>query len=133
MAMVLEYPFKVFLYIIVILILVGIMWGFRDKIFGICLFGCEPDDERCDTRTVASSEDYVDQAQIDNYCQLCWEKNNFGNCTDNVLCYTISSDYGVRTGAVSTLEYCELSCSVSDAHTVFVQYDYLRQKVTLTC
>lgn len=132
MGMALEYPFKVLLFIAVILILITIMWNFRDKIQNLCLFDCD-DDEKCDVKTVPSSEEYVDQDLINKYCEICWNKNKKGGCTENVLCYAVHSEYGLDTEEDRLLDYCEHSCSNMNAKTIFFQYDSLRKRVFITC
>ncbi|OGI15080.1 hypothetical protein A3K63_03805 [Candidatus Micrarchaeota archaeon RBG_16_49_10] len=129
--MALEYIFKVFLYVAVILILIGIMWGFKERI-PFCIFGCEDPGKKCEVATEGSTEQYFDKEQIDKYCTLCWEKNMMGGCEKSVLCYAVDSAYGVNVNAISDLAHCEFSCS-GNAHTIFVNYDYLRQKVIITC
>jgi hypothetical protein len=136
MSLALEYIFRVFLYVAVILLLIGMFWHFMQNVLHVCLIGCEDGDQnKCDFQTEASTETYFGEEQIEKYCQLCWEGNKKGECRDNKLCYAVNSEYGVNTNAnvTGSIDYCEFSCSNPGSHSVFVQYDYGRQKVMIEC
>jgi hypothetical protein len=118
----------------IVLMLIGIMWNFRNKI-PFCLFGGCEDEFKCQVDTERSNEEYLEAEQVNKYCQLCWSKNDNGDCPENVLCYVVETDYGVSDQVeYSTLfDYCEFSCDNLDSKTVFVQYDHFRQKVIVSC
>lgn len=132
MPLVLEYPFRLFLYIIVILVLIGIMWRFREKVFGICLFPPCDVEKECEVNTTITTESYFDADILEKYCKLCWEKNRKGECKQDALCYIINVDIPQEPDPVFSLEYCSVSCS-KDVTSVFVQYKSLTNETIITC
>ena len=134
MAMAMEYIFKTFLYVSIILMLIGIMYNFRSNI-PICIFGNCDDENTCEIKTERSTEEFIEVEHINKYCQLCWSKNQNGECPDNVICFVVETTYGVSSNVdYSTFfDYCEIECDNKNTETVFVQYDHFRQKVIVTC
>jgi hypothetical protein len=136
--MVLEYPFKIALFIAVILILVGIMWTFRDQIMRICLFPpCEESTEECDMKTSVSNENDFSRDILTKYCQLCWERNKRGQCKKDSLCYVVNVDnpsnpFLYLPLSIEVSQYCSVTCSRL-ATSVYVQYDFLNKKITIAC
>lgn len=134
MSMVLEYPTKMILYIVVIIVLVGIMWTFRENVSKIC-FLPPCNEQTCETKTPPPQNvNSLDVSTIEKYCSLCWGKNE--NCKENVLCYVINSENENNPSSVSISNdiknFCDVKCNKA-TKTIFYQYNYISKKVELTC
>lgn len=130
MSLELEYPINLLILMVAVIVIVGIIWSFRDQIMNIHLF---PDQEQveCDTKTVVSHEINLDLNVMNKYCQLCWDKNKRGECGENHLCYVVNTNTSsVPTSPSET--YCKNLCT-SSAKTIFVQYNYLKENIEITC
>ena len=90
MTMVLEYPFKLFILIVVVIVIVGIMYQFRDWIMDICLFPPCNGGEKCNVQPVISTESEFSKGVLDKYCRSCWIKNGGGTCIGNSDCYLLN-------------------------------------------
>jgi hypothetical protein len=130
MSLELEYPVNLLILTVVVVVIIGIIWNFRDQIMNIHLF---PDQEKveCDSKTVVSHEIKLDLNAINKYCQLCWDKNKRGECGEDNLCYVVNiNSSSVPTNPSET--YCKNLCTNS-AKTIFVQYNYLKENIEITC
>lgn len=130
--MALEYMAKFFIYLIVIIVIVGLMIRF---FMGkkICFFDCVEDEKLCEVKTLVIDEYEITSETLNKYCYLCWEKNNLGECKENVLCYVINGNfYASQSYVLSDPEHCELRCD-RDATSLLFLYDYLRGKVFIEC
>ena len=135
MSMVLEYPAKMVLYIVVIIILIGIMWNFRSNIANLCLFPpCEK--PQCETKTYVQDESSLTKEVAEKYCNLCWEKNQRGECNQDWVCYGVNLETEVNPSSLAlgngVEQFCNIKCN-ENTKTVFFEYDSIRQKVDITC
>ena len=120
----LEYLAKLFIYLIVVIVIVGLMVNF---FMGkkICLFNCKEEKETCDIKTLVVDEGEITSEIIDKYCYLCWKKNNFGNCKENALCYVVNGNfYAFQYYPLSDPEHCEITCG-KDSTSIPVSYTHL--------
>lgn len=133
--MVLEYPTKMILYIVVIMVLIGIMWTFRNNISKICLLPpCN--EQECDTTTPSpKTENSLSTEIAGKYCSLCWTDKN-ERCSQNLLCYVVNLDSKVNPSSISldnnVKDFCNVKCD-KNTKTIFFQYDYISEKVEITC
>lgn len=135
MSMELEYPFKIILYMAVVVILIGIAIVFRNKIINWCFFPpCE--NEKCDIKTQTSTENAIDSNILEKYCNICWEKNKRGECSESNVCNVVSlnnpgnpSLYNINP---PVNEYCSISCS-KIVTSFFVEYDKINRKIIISC
>lgn len=134
--MVLEYPFKIVLFTVVIIILIGIIWTFRKQIMDICLFPPCEEVKECEIETVVSNENSFNKDILTRYCQLCWEKNKRGECRKDSICYVVnvntSSNPSSYTLYPDVAQYCSITCS-KNVTSVYVQYNFLDKRVTIAC
>ncbi len=134
--MVLEYPMKMILYFVVVMVLIGIMWTFRDNISRICIFPpCN--ENKCEIKIdKPSNENSLTADIVGKYCNLCWGKSEEGQCPENGLCYAVSLETDVNPSSIllqnDVKEYCNIECN-KNTKTVFFQYDSLIRKVKITC
>jgi len=124
MAMVLEYPFKIFILIVVVLVIISIMWQFRDRIMNMCLFPpC--DEEECDVQPVIATESNFTKQVLDKYCNLCWMKNGAGACVGDSVCYILNLendfDPNVPWNMLKEYDYCIINCN-NIVTSLYVQY-----------
>lgn len=132
----LEYPFKIMLYLAVIVILTGIMATFRSKITNLCFFPPCEKEETCNVKTQPSNENILDSSVLEKYCSLCWEKNKRGECGESSVCNVVSlavpsnpSSYDINP---SISQYCSITCS-RDVTSFIVQYDRINKKILIAC
>ncbi len=140
----LETVFKFLLYLIVVLILVAIMVQFKDKILNLCLLpsSCEKENriEKCGITPTTSTESTVTKEVLEKYCNLCWEKNKRGECKEMSMCYVISLEKASNPTTVAkktplsseVSKRCSILCS-RDATSLFVQYDWINENITIGC
>lgn len=132
----LEYPFKVILYLIVVLILIGIMTTFRNKITNLCLFPPCEKEEKCDVKPQQSNENILDSNVLEKYCSLCWEKNKRGECGESSVCNVVllsnEANPSQHTINPSVSQYCSVTCS-RDVTYFIVQYDRINKKILIAC
>jgi hypothetical protein len=130
--MVLEYPFNIFIYIVVILVVIGLIANFRNQILtslNLCQFtpqGCQQQEE---CSTIESTETAVNEAILNKYCNFCWEKTGKIDYKKDCLCYVVSGSFSPFT---FTHENCELKCNKS-ATAVMFTYDARLKKVYIKC
>jgi len=118
----LEYVFKMFILIVVVLIIITMMWQFRDKIVDVCLF--PPCDKQggCNVQPIISEEERFSIMVLDKYCNLCWMKNGGGKCKDDSSCYVLNLKNDFIPGTwPSTHDYCIVTCE-NAASSLYVQY-----------
>lgn len=124
MTMVLEYPFKVFILIVVVLVIISIMWQFRDKIMNICLFPPCNGEEECNVQPVITTESEFTKEVLDKYCSLCWIKNGAGKCRGDSICYVLNLNESFipdNWNLIKEHEYCIVTCE-NETSSLFVQY-----------
>ena len=136
MSMVLEYPFRIFILIVVVIIIIGIMWQFRDRIMEICLFPpC--DEEECNIQPVISDENRFTEEVLDKYCSQCWIKNGEGKCKGDSVCDVLNLgeefDFDSPTAPwLNKHDYCIVTCK-DVTSTVYVQYLSLERMIEIAC
>jgi hypothetical protein len=128
----LEFVFKMFLYIVVIMVVVGLIVFFRDSIISalnLCQYlpsGC-PQKEECST--VQATEAQITASILDKYCNLCWSKTGAKDYQKDCLCYIVK-------GSFSSFPYsnqnCELKCS-NQATSLIFTYSSLFKKIIIEC
>lgn len=129
--MILEYPFKIFLYVIVIIVVIGLIVTFRNQILtslNLCQFipqGCQQ--QECYTYEV--SEAAMNEAVLKKYCDLCWGKTGKIDYGKDCLCYVVRGSYSSIT---FTYENCELKCTTGATSLLFA-YDGLLKKIYIKC
>lgn len=141
-----EMPFKMILYIAVVIILIGIMITFRSKIVEMCLFSsCEKEKAKCNVKEQYSTETISDGSDatpiLEKYCDLCWRKNNEGDCRENSVCYIVklTESSNSATWIINGLpDYCDASkLSSGDCNreisSFFVNYDSIKKKIIIEC
>jgi len=125
MSLVLEYPFRIFILIVVILVLIGIMWQFRDQIMNICLFPPCNGEEECNIQPVISEESRFTKEVLDKYCNLCWIKNGGGTCEGDSVCYILNLeenfDPSIPWNLMKEYDYCIVTCE-NIVSSLYVQY-----------
>ena len=135
MSMVLEYPAKMILYIVVITVLIGIMLTFRGTITNFCLVPpCN--EQTCNTKTYVENENALTRDVAEKYCNLCWSKSQGGVCSERWVCYGVNLDLEVRPSFIElsndVKEFCNIECD-EKTKTVFFEYDHISGKVRITC
>ena len=126
--MALEYPFKVLLYLVVIIVVIGIVLVFRKEISNInfCwIWGCQQ--KACET--VRVSESTIDRQVLDKYCELCWGKTGAADLKEDCLCYVVSGSF---TPFAYTSQHCDLKCN-SDSQFLTFSYSHLPKKILIEC
>jgi hypothetical protein len=132
MSMVLEYPMKILIFMAVVVVIIGIMFHFRDKIMKICLFPPCEEEIKCDVKPVVATENVVDKNIIEKYCKMCWGKNRNGECKEDSLCYVVNIPVSNPANIDIGVDYCEITCN-KDVTSFFVQYNFLDKKVYIAC
>jgi hypothetical protein len=132
-AMELEYIFKMVLYIVVILVVIGMIVAIRPQILEnlkLCEYlpgGCEKEQE---CQTLQASESSITEYALNKYCKFCWGKTGAVDAKNDCLCYVVKGNYSAI--AASLPEYCELKCG-KDATSVMLSYSSLFKKITIGC
>lgn len=130
--MALELVFKMFLYIVVIMVVISLIIFFRDSIISalnLCQFlpsGCPPKEE---CPTIEVTEGQITSSTIDKYCSLCWSKTGAKNYGKNCLCYVVKGDFSPFAYSNPN---CELKCSKPATSLIFT-YDSLLRKINIGC
>lgn len=136
MTMALEYPFKLFILIVVVLVIISIMWQFRDKIMGICLFPPCNGDEECNVQPVITSESEFTEEILNKYCSMCWLKNGEGNCKGDSICYVLNleEDFNpdIPWDILRDYDYCFVTCE-NETSSLYVQYQSLDKIIEIAC
>lgn len=129
--MVLEYPFNILLYTVVIVILIAMIITFRNRILtslNLCQYtpqGCQP--QQCSA--IQATETVINEAVLTKYCNLCWQKTGNVNYKSDCLCYAVSGSF---FPVAFSNQNCQLTCN-KDATSVLFSYDSLLKKVYITC
>jgi hypothetical protein len=129
---VLEYPFQMFLYIVVILVVISLIITFRTQILTylkLCDYlpqGCQSQQE---CSTFQTKETTIDTSVLTKYCNLCWDKTGKIDYGKDCLCYIVSGSYSPIT---FTNKNCELKCD-KQATAVFFAYDNLLKEISIKC
>jgi hypothetical protein len=135
MALVLEYPARLIIYMAVILVVVILFWRFFSSV-NICFFNCEQKPKACDVEPIVlqDPDDNIDSSDLDKYCYLCWERNNKGECKENSLCYVLNGNFDPTAKEISVpySEYCKLLCSKTVTSLQFT-YDGTLKRVMVEC
>ncbi|MDI6825838.1 MAG: hypothetical protein QMD36_01425 [Candidatus Aenigmarchaeota archaeon] len=135
MTMVLEYPMNILILTVVVLVIIGIMFHFREQIMNICLFPPCEEEIRCNIKPAVVTESVVDINVIEKYCKMCWGKNRNGECGEDALCYVVnipSSNPSSIALSPEVSRYCSITCS-RDVTSFFVQYNFLDKKIYVAC
>jgi len=131
--LVLEYPAKLMIVIAVVVILIGILWQFRERIVKICLFPPCEKEEVCYGKTSFVNEMEINEGILEKYCKLCWERNGEGECKEDTLCYVLNlSLSSVPSNFPVDLNYCSIECS-RNVTTLFFEYKWIEKKVKIKC
>ena len=131
MSMVLEYPFKVFILIVVVIVVMSIMIQFRDKIMSMCFFPPCNGEEECNVEPVILKELEFTEEVFDKYCNLCWIKNGEGRCKESSICYVLNLDKDFEPDDLES-EHCIVTCN-KDSSSLFVQYQSIEKKIFIEC
>jgi len=126
--MALEYPFKVLLYLAVIIVVIGIVLFFRKQISSInfCwIWGCQQ--KACET--VRVNENIIDQQVLDKYCNLCWQKTGSVDLKEDCICYIVNGSF---SPIAYSSEHCNLRCTSNSQFLTFT-YSHLFNKVYIEC
>lgn len=133
MSMVLEYPFKLFILIVVVIVIIGIMLQFRDKIINICLFPPCNGEKECNVQSDIATESEFTEVVLDKYCSLCWIKNGEGKCKGDSVCYILNLEEDFDPDDwTSEYEYCIVTCD-KDTPSLLVQYLAMEEIIEITC
>ena len=130
--MVLEYPFKIFIYIVVVLVVISLIITFMNQILtslNLCQFtpqGCQQQQE---CSTIEAAEIAINEAVLRKYCSFCWDKTGKIDYGKDCLCYVVSGSY---SPIAFTYENCELNCS-KQATSLLFAYDGLLKKIYIKC
>ena len=132
--MALEYPFKLLLYVVVILVVVGLIIAFNKQIREylvnvLCQLlpqGCQSNG---DCTTYDSTETVIDQKVLKYYCDACWTKTGRNEYQKDCLCYIVKGSF---TPTTFTNENCELQCT-KGASAVLFSYNHFAKTVEIKC
>jgi hypothetical protein len=128
----LEYPFKMLIYTVVFLVVVGLVVIFREQIVNglkICQllpYICK-EQNQCSTIEVRQAT--ISETIMKNYCNSCWEKTGKKDSTKDCLCYIVK---GIYYPIGFQQENCELKCD-KETDTLLFMYDGIRKKVYINC
>ncbi len=129
--MALEYIFKIFIYIVAVLVIIGIILNFQHiaSMFKLpCLFPpCE--EIKCETSII--NEEEINEAVLKKYCDLCWSKTGEKRYDKDCVCYLIKGSLNLP--ASFSHPHCNLKCSNPSASSVFIEYKLLENNVTIDC
>jgi len=131
--MALEMVFQMFLYIVVILVVIGIIINFRESILSalkLCDYipgGC-PQKEEC--TAIQSTEVSITESVLKKYCDFCWSKTGAKDFSKDCLCYVVSGSFSPDSYILS--DYCNLKCDKSVTSVIFT-YSHLLKKVLIEC
>ena len=127
----LEFVFKMFIYVVVILVVISLITVFRKEILNslnLCQIfpqGCQSGE--CKTSEV--SEAIIDSNALKKYCDSCWGKTGSKKYGENCLCFILKGNF---TPLTFSSQNCLLDCS-KQATAVLINYDYLLGKVFIKC
>jgi hypothetical protein len=127
----LEFVFKMFLYIVVIIVVIGLIVFFRNSIIStlnLCQYlpsGCL--EKKCET--IQATEGQITSSILDKYCNLCWSKTGAKDLREDCLCYVVKGDF---LPFPYSNQNCELKCSKQATSLIFA-YNSLLKKITIEC
>jgi len=135
MAMELEYPFKMILYMFVVAVIVGLILMFRSKFVNICFLPpCEKEENICPNEPVKVNEDALNENVLSKYYNLCREKTK--DCQKDIFCYIISfnSQSNPQTLNPDCLNNggCEITCD-KDVSMVYMYFNWPKNKIEIGC
>jgi len=131
--MALEFVFQMFLYIVVIMVVIGIIIQFRGTILSalnLCDYvpgGC-PQKEEC--TAIHATETSITESVLRKYCDMCWSKTGAKEYSKNCICYIVSGSFSPDSYELN--EYCKIECD-KEVTSVILTYDYLLKKVSIEC
>jgi len=127
----LETIFKFFLYLVVILVVIGLILHFRSSIIkALDLCGIFPsycEEEKCET--IVSEEVEITSSTLRKYCKLCWSRTGEKGYDRDCICYVVKGRF-VPTSFEE--ENCELLCD-REVNSLTFTYDHLFKKVRIEC
>ena len=129
--MAMEYVFKIFIFIVAALVIIGIILNFQTIASMIklpCLFPPCEDAKKCETTPAYESS--INDDILKKYCDLCWGKTGQVNYDKDCLCYVIN---GTLTTNSFSSPNCNLRCSNPAATTIYFYYKLLERNVSVEC
>ncbi|MEM5879557.1 MAG: hypothetical protein QXU74_03640 [Candidatus Aenigmatarchaeota archaeon] len=129
----LEFVFKMFLYIVVILVVISLIIHFKDEILSslhLCDYlpgGC-PSKQECST--IQASEAILTESVIEKYCSFCWQKTGLKDYAKDCICYVVSGTFSPAQFTLS--DHCSLKCN-KEATSLIFSYNHLLKKVFIEC
>lgn len=129
MELALESLFRLFIYVVAALVILFIIFNFRQVAERVQLpcFWCKKE-VKCETVVVEEQE--VTEGVLKKYCELCWHRTAALELREDCLCYAIKA----REESLPSLKHerCELRCGYG-SFTFLVQYKWLDKKVIIEC
>lgn len=131
--MALEEVFKIVIFVVVALIVIGLVINFRDQIVqGLKLCDWSPSScakqEECSTNQ--ADEINIDDSVLNRYCDSCWSKSGKVDLDQDCLCYIVK---GTFTPLITNLpSYCQLTCN-KNTTSILVYYDSVLKIVSIGC
>jgi hypothetical protein len=131
--MAIEFIFKMFLYVVVILVVISLIIHFREEILttlNLCDYvpgGCQ---KREECTPIQSTETSITEIVLKKYCDLCWLKTGEKNYPKDCICYIVKGSFSPSTFTLS--DYCDLRCN-KEATSVIFTYNQLLKKVLIEC
>lgn len=127
----LEYVFKMFLYFVVVVVVLGLIINFRSQIIealNLCDYipGCKRE-EKCET--ILAKEAVIDENVLNKYCNLCWSKTGLRDYKENCVCYVVRGSF---SPLAFSNQNCELKCNLNSESLIF-SYNSLFKKVFIEC
>jgi len=127
----LETIFKFFLYVVVIMVVIGLILHFRSSIIralDLCgLFPSYCEERSCET--IISEETEITPEVLRKYCRLCWSKTGEKDYDKDCICYVVKGKF-IPTSFKE--ENCELLCD-REVNSLTFTYDHLFKKVRIEC
>ncbi|MFH8092567.1 MAG: hypothetical protein QXM38_01345 [Candidatus Aenigmatarchaeota archaeon] len=129
----LEYPFKIALYLFVIVVVLSLLITFRSKFMKICFLPPCDEEKTCNNKPAKIEEEFTN-AVIDKYSGLCYEKSK--ECKEDIFCYIISSEAATNPSALSPScrnnDKCEITCA-RETTIVYIIYRWVDDKIEIGC
>lgn len=126
---VLEYPFNVFLYTVVVLVVIGMILTLSHTSISLCQFtpqGCGKQDTCV---TLEATESTINEAILRKYCDSCWRKTGNVDYKQDCLCSIVSGTFSPISFNYTN---CELQCNKVVTSIKF-SYDHTIKKVYIKC
>ncbi|MEM5776906.1 MAG: hypothetical protein QXJ06_00465 [Candidatus Aenigmatarchaeota archaeon] len=135
MAMELEYPFKIALYMFVVAVVIGILLVFKTKFVNMCFIPpCDKEKNmECLNEPVKIVEDILDENVLDKYYMLCLQKSK--DCQKDIFCYIISLNEYSNPSLMQPnclQENCEITCD-KDVNMIYIFYKWSKGKIEIGC